>query len=361
MAKNKPTLPASRTSLKTKKGDNNGNSIEKKLNTTKTANKENGKMVASSSKTANTKGGVSKSAAEATKSSVPKLGTLKSPLRIFQIYYAPWQKDLLDPSYAAIDNSDLKSDLAEFLILDKLSKSEYVKDAKLWGALSWRFTERTGMTSADWVKAIENNRGKDVYYCDPLPINEALFHNVWLQGETTHPNFLVITQAFFKAAGLPEDHLIKIAPTEEFAAANYFVGSPKFWALYIPWINNTLAIANKKMPPKLRDMMHSKIMEGPHKGMTYVPFILERLFSVFMKTAGKNLTHFKISLPAVENQLNVHLKLLREVKNLSHNTKSAWMAAVWVNYRNLYFMQTNGKDWCAKYLRRITPTDVTFL
>lgn len=348
MAKNKPTPPASSPNLKTK------------TDATKTTNKEKGKMVAGSSKTANSKGDVNQAAAETTKSNVPKLGTLKSPLRIFQIYYAPWQKDLLDPNYAAIDNSDVKSDLAEFLILEKLSKSEYIKDAKLWGALSWRFTERTGMTSADWVKAIENNRGKDVYYCDPLPINEALFHNVWLQGATTHPNFLAITQAFFKAAGLPEDHLIKIAPTEDFAAANYFVGSPKFWSIYIPWINQVLATANKKMPPKLRDLMHSKISEGPHKSITYVPFILERLFTVFMKTAGKDLTHFKIALPAVENQLNVHLKLLREVKNLSHNTKSAWMAAVWVNYRNLYLMQTNGKDWCAKYLRSITPADVKF-
>lgn len=291
---------------------------------------------------------------------ITQAGSLQSPLRIFQIYYEPWQKDLLDPNYAAIDNSDLKSELAEFLILDKLSKSDYVKGAQLWGALSWRFTERTGMTSADWIRAIENNRGKDVYYCDPMPINEALFHNLWLQGETTHPQFLDLTKAFFKATELPEEYLTSIASSEEFATANYFVGSPKFWSAYLPWVTNVLAAANKKMAPKLRDLMHSKMTEGPHKGLSYVPFILERLFPVFLKTAGKDLSHTKILLPAVENQLNVHLKLLREVKNLAHNTKSAWLAAVWVNYRNLYFMQTNGKDWCSKYLRSITPTDIKF-
>ena len=353
MAKNKPFPSASRPSVQTKTSANEGKPTEKKLKAPESS-------IAAKSKAQNTKADSNRKKTADSKSSVAKLGTIKSPLRIFQVYYAPWQKDLLDPNYAAIDNSDIKSDLAEFLILEKLSKTDYIKDAKLWGALSWRFTERTGMTSADWIKAIENNRGKDVYYCDPLPINEALFHNVWLQGETTHPNLLVIAQAFFKAAGLPEDQLTKIAPAEEFSAANYFVGSPKFWSLYIPWINKTLALANKKMPPKLRDLMHSRITEGPHKGMSYVPFILERLFSVFMKTAGKDLAHFKIPLPAVENQLNVHLKLLREVKNLSHNTKSAWLAAVWVNYRNLYFMQTNGKDWCNKNLRSVTPTDVSF-
>jgi hypothetical protein len=87
--------------------------------------------------------------------------------------------------------------MAEFLILERLAKSEYVKGAKLWGALSWRFTERTGMSSSDLIKAIEANRGKDVYYCDPSPLNEALFHNLWLQGETVHPQFLRSMHSLF--------------------------------------------------------------------------------------------------------------------------------------------------------------------
>ena len=290
----------------------------------------------------------------------PILGSVQSPLRIFQIYYEPWQRDLLDPQFAAIDNGEQNSEMAEFLILERLAKSDYVKGAKLWGALSWRFTERTGMTSADWVKAIEANRGNDVYYCDPSPLNEALFHNLWLQGETVHPQFLGLCLAFFKATGLPEEELTTILPPDKFTSSNYFVGSPQFWELYLPWISQLLATANKKLPPKVRDLLHAKMADGPHKGLTYVPFILERLFPIFMKTAGKKLHYQKIALPALDNQLNVHLRLLREVKNLAHSTKSPWMAAVWVNYRNLYLMQTNGKDWCAKYLRNITPTDIKF-
>jgi hypothetical protein len=114
------------------------------------------------------------------------------------------------------------------------------------------------------------------------------------------------------------------------------------------------------MPPKERDLMHTKAAEGAHKGVSLMPFILERLFPVFMKTAGKDLSYKKIPLPALDAQLNVHLRLLREAKNLAHSSKSAWLAALWVNYRNLYFIQTNGKDWCAKNLRRITPLDIKF-
>jgi len=140
------------------------------------------------------------------------------------------------------------------------------------------------------------------------------------------------------------------------------VATPKFWQSYLPWVNQVLSLANKKLPPNIRDLMHSKMADDRdlHKGATYVPFIVERLYPVFMKTAGKDLSYKKIALPALDAQLNVHLKLLREAKNLAHSSKSAWLGALWVNYRNLYFIQTKGKEWCTKYLRTITPTDIKF-
>ena len=288
--------------------------------------------------------------------------SLQAPLRIFQIYYEGWQRELLDPNFIALDNGKTSSELMEFAVFERLAKSDYVKGAQLWGALSWRFTERTGMSGADWVKAIHDHPGADVYFCDPVPYNEALFHNFWLQGETAHPQFFALCQAVFKAAGLPEEDLTSISPSDQFSASNYFVATPRFWQTYLAWINQVLSAANKKLPPNIRDMMHSKMADDRdlHKGATYVPFIVERLFPVFMKTAGKGLKGFKIPLPERERELNVHLKLLREMKDVAHRTKSAWLAACWVNYRNLYLTQTKGKEWCTKYLRTITPTEIKF-
>ena len=181
-------------------------------------------------------------------------GSLQSSLRLFQIYYEPWQKELLDPNFAALDNSKNKSELMEFSVFEQLSKSDYVKGAELWGALSWRFTEKTGMSGADWVKNIQANPGCDIYYCDPYPVNEALFHNMWTHGETCHPQFLALCQAIFQVAGLPAEELTSVSPSNEFSAANYFVGSPKFWAAYLPWVAGILSAANKKLPPKVRPL-----------------------------------------------------------------------------------------------------------
>ncbi len=289
-------------------------------------------------------------------------GSLQSPIRIFQIYYESWQRELLDPNFAALDNSKSRSELLEFAVFEQLAKSEHVKGATLWGALSWRFSEKTGMTGADWVKAIQSNPGADVYYCNPFPHNEALFHNYWLQGETAHPHFVALSRGVFQVADLPAEMITSLASSEQFSSANCFVATPKFWAAYLPWINQVMSMANKKLPPKVRDLLHSSQADARdlHKGATYVPFIVERLFPVFMQTAGKGLKGFKIVLPERERELNVHLKLLREMKDVAIRTKSAWLAACWVNYRNLYLTQTNSKEWCKKYLPLITPTEIKF-
>ncbi len=287
---------------------------------------------------------------------------LNSPIRIFQIYFESWQRELLDPAFYPLDNSRGTSELLEFNVFEQLQKNAATQGATLWGALSWRFGEKTGMQGAEWVKQIVDHPGHDVYYCNPHPMNEALFHNMWLQGETTHPRFLEVVGAFFKAAGLDDKELTSIQPSTGFSAANYFVGSPAFWTRYIQFIKKTLVAADRSMPPDLRDLLHSRMADDRnlHAGATYVPFIVERLFAVFMRTEGKELKAYKIALPERERELNVHLKLLREMKDVAHRTKSAWLAACWVNYRNLYFSQTSGKAWCDKYLKAVTPTEVHF-
>ena len=288
---------------------------------------------------------------------------LNSPIRIFQIYFEGWQRELLDPAFYPLDNSRGSSELMEFAVFDQLQKNAATQGATLWGALSWRFGEKTGMLGSDWVKQIVDHPGYDVYFCNPHTHNEAIFHNMWLQGETSHPNFLEITKAFFQAAGLDEKEITAVHPSSIYSSANYFVATPNFWARFIPFVRKVLVTADKKLPPAVRDVLHSKVADdkGLHGGATYVPFIVERLFGLFMRTEGKDLKGYKIALPERERELNVHLKLLREMKDVAHRTQSAWLAACWVNYRNLYLSQTNTKAWCDQYLRAITPTEVRFV
>ncbi len=283
-------------------------------------------------------------------------------IRIFQIYYEDWQKELLDPSFSPLNNSAVKAEKMEFDVFERLSRSRDVKKATLWGALSWRYREKTGMHGAHLLKIIAANPGADIYYCNPHVHNEALFHNMWLQGETAHPHFLKLSMAFFSATGLDVQELNTITASSAWSAANYFVGSKAFWSKYIPFVRQLLIAAEKKLSDEMRALLHAETADGKglHSGSTYVPFIVERLFPLFMQREGKSLKAFKIVLPERERELNVHLKLLRDMKDVAHRTRSPWLAACWVNYRNLYLSQSYGKAWCQRYLRTITPTEIQF-
>jgi hypothetical protein len=295
-------------------------------------------------------------------SAVAVANDLKTPLRIFQVYYEGWQRDLLDPNFTGLDNSKSTAEAKEFSVYEQLLSSQHVKDVELWGALSWRFTEMTGLTGKDLIKAIQARPGNDIYFCNPYPQNEALYSNGWQQGETAHPQFLAMAKAIFQVTGLPLEELTSISSPELFSSTNFMVGTPRFWNAYLPWVKEVMSQANKKLPPMVRDLMHSKLADdqGLHNGATYVPFIVERLFPIFMKTRGQTLRSYKVPVPEREKELNVHLKLLREMKNVAYNSRSAWLGVCWVNYRNLYFAQVNGKDWCNKNLKAITPTDIKF-
>lgn len=287
---------------------------------------------------------------------------LNSPIRIFQIYFEGWQRELLDPAFYPLDNSRSTSELMEFNVFEQLQRNAATQGAALWGALSWRFAEKTGMQGAELVKQIVDHPGYDVYFCNPHPYNEALYHNMWVQGEVSHPQFLDLARQFYTAAGLDDKELRTIESSGNYSAANYFVASPKFWDLFIPFVKRVLVTADKALDSKVRDLLHSKVADdkGLHAGATYIPFLVERLFTTFMRSDGKGLKSFKVALPERERELNVHLKLLREMKDVAHRTQSAWLAACWVNYRNLYMSQTNGKEWCEKYLRAITPNEIKF-
>jgi len=287
---------------------------------------------------------------------------LNSPIRIFQIYFESWQRELLDPAFYPLDNGRSTSELMEFNVFEQLQRNAATQGVALWGALSWRFTEKTGMQGSELVKQIVEHPDYDVYFCNPHPYNEALYHNMWVQGEVSHPQFLELARLFYAAAGLDDKELKTIEASGSFTAANYFVASPKFWDLFIPFVKRVLVAADKALDPRVRDRLHSRVADdkGLHAGATYVPFIVERLFTTFMRSEGKGLRSYKVALPERERELNVHLKLLREMKDVAHRTQSAWLAACWVNYRNLYMSQTNGKEWCEKYLRAITPIEIKF-
>lgn len=289
-------------------------------------------------------------------------GPAAGPLRIFQIHYADWHRPLLDPAFVPFDNCGVPDELLEFAVFENLAGSDRTDGATLWGALSWRFAEKTGMSGAELITAIEAAPGHDVYYCNPFPDLEALYHNLWVQGETTHQDFLSLVRPLLAAAGVAAEETMLVEPSTGFSTANYFIGSPAFWAAYIPFVRRIIAAVDRDLTPAVQAALHSTAGDarGVHGGATYLPFIVERLFPLFMRTDGAALSAHKVALPTAEAAMDVHLVMLRDLKDAAWRTRSPWLAACWANYRSLYLKQHHGKAWCGKFLRAITPTDIRF-
>lgn len=275
----------------------------------------------------------------------------------YQIFYKPDQRSALDPLAVPFNNEGHRSLLLEFDVFQRLAAET---PAELWGAVSWKFTQKTGLTLADLQAQIARQPNADVYYCNPFPETEAFYHNLWLQGETCHPDFLALSRKFFVAAGLPETHLSMLLPSRFYSATNYFVGTPRFWQSYIEFIRRCLHQAEANMAPADWDRITSSEadMKQMHAGACYLPFIVERLFSVWL------LTHqgFKAVKYAVRpvKQENGNVTVLRALKDRAAAEQSNLLGVSWANYRNLYLAELHGKSWARKYLPVVTPTKLVF-
>jgi hypothetical protein len=287
----------------------------------------------------------------------------REDIKIFQIYYQPEQQSLLDSEFIAYDNSGNSSRLFEFAVFTKLAQSSEIRSAKLWGALSWKFGKKAGISGRELKDEIIAHPGYDAYYCNPYPENEALYHNMWLQGELAHPNFMPLCAEIFEVAGLPAELLTSVQPSSEFAAANYFVANQNFWRAYIGFISRLLISADKKLSPTARRIFYSSTADkfGAHAEASYIPFLVERLFTVFLLVEGEKFKTLKLNIPGREKKENVHLKLLTEMKDLACRKRSLWLAACWINYRNLYLSKIYGDGWSKQHLKQITPASITFM
>lgn len=284
--------------------------------------------------------------------------------KIYQIYYREEQKKRLDPVFTPYDNAGDDHALLEFNVFRKIFQSGEVGQTLLWGAVSWKFKEKTGMSGGELLKFIDAHPGYDVYYCNPYPQFEALYHNYWVHGETAHPNFLQLSRAIFDIAGLPVAMMTAMQPGSAFAATNYIVAKQAFWEGYFAFIEGIVEKIHAHAPTTILDKLYSSEadMKGAHAGSGYLPFVIERLFSVFLMTeVGQGIRAIKYPVPGKEAKLNIHLKHLREMKDAACRHRSPWLGSCWVNYRNLYLADQHDKVWLNKYLMLVTPREIRFL
>lgn len=275
----------------------------------------------------------------------------------YQIHYRPEQRAHLDPLACPFDNTGVAHPLLEFNVFERLHAQN---PGALWGALSWKFTQKTGLTLADLQAYIAAHPGADVYFCNPFPETEAYYHNLWQQGQTCHPQFLPLCERFFQAAGLDTRHLVELLPAARYAATNYFVGTPAFWSSYLTFVRAALTQAEANMAPADWSRLRSSAADakGAHAGACYLPFIVERLFSLWLQQpTGLRAAKYPVQPKTVELS---HVTVLRALKERAIQDRSNLLAVGWANYRNLHLADRYGAAWARAVLPAVTPTRLVF-
>ena len=287
---------------------------------------------------------------------------MNDSLQIWQIFFQNEQIQRLDSAFTPLDNRHSAAETHEFAVFQQLLNSGTVTQCGAWGALSWKFHEKTGMLGQTLMDMVRQSPDVDVFYMNPFPHIEGLFASPWWHGEVAHPEFLDIAEAFFVAAGLDAGDLQRLTHSCEFSMCNYFVGRPKFWQRYVPFVEETLALAETNMPVNLREKMHSEAADWNkiHHASSYVPFIVERLFTVFLRTQGPNLRVQKIPSPLGEAHMTAALSELRELKDVAALTQSHRILQMWQTKRAAYFQKTHSMQWCERYLDRLLASSVTW-
>lgn len=267
-------------------------------------------------------------------------------VRVFQIYFKPDQLHQLEPEFVPYDNSLGDFAMLEYAVFRKLYKSEATQDAKLWGAVSWRFREKAMVNATDLFNIIEANPGYDLYFMNPEPQIEGLYENLWVQGSTAHPNFIPLVEQLFDAVGMDKRIVSAYRHTRIMAAANYFVGSARFWDAYIQFIDDFLAKAEKNASPELLTALKNTNADprNLHAGANYFPFIIERLLTEFIIMQSGKLACFKIELGNKKARLPAQAQDLEWLKNQALEQKDDKLLRIWSNYRGLYFKSLYGNS-----------------
>lgn len=296
--------------------------------------------------------------------STPKPSAASAPtLRLFQWHVGTPDLAQLDPAFEPLELKPDQSAYPEITLHARIQRDASLRENVLWGVLPAHFTEATGLSGTDLRNLIEANPGYDLYFCHPRPELEAVYHNLWLEGAGSYPDFALLAREFLKASGLGVELIEAVTPSRLFGSGQFIVATPQFWEAYLDFVQGTLTTANQKLNKTARAMLNTEWRsdEPGSAPATYLRLVLDRLFSTFLMLPGnEDWKALKYAVPVREPKLDVHLRLLREMKDLAIAQNSYWEAACWVNYRNLYLMQVQPREWLEQNLASVTPQTLRF-
>lgn len=202
-------------------------------------------------------------------------------IRIHQIYYREDQREFLDQGFIPRNNlKNPRPELAELWVILKILRNPLRRRAALTGFFSWKFRQKTGLSSRDVRDFIASHPGGDCYVFNPLTLQTALFASVWEQGERWHPGTTGHGSHLLRACGIEADLDGYVDGFSTTAYCNYLVGSPPFWKAYLALMRKVTAVLDRNRRVKVGPWQTTT---HDHREYHFIPFLIERFFGVVVR------------------------------------------------------------------------------
>jgi hypothetical protein len=211
---------------------------------------------------------------------------LKTKLQIHQIYFREEQLSKLEPLFSPYFKPELEEpEWREYWTFLKNHKKAIASNGYT-GYVSWKFTAKSGVSAAKFIRFILDNPGYDVYFLNPFPLDAVLFQSIWKHGEYYHPGLTEISQTIMDKAGYKINLQQFVNSPQLTAYSNYWVGNSKFWRQYIAFTRPLAEYIRNNLNAQERAYIFS--IADPVSKCSHIPFIMERLFTTLL-VLDKNL------------------------------------------------------------------------
>lgn len=258
--------------------------------------------------------------------------------KIFQLYFKDDLKEHLDPAFTPMSNVDNpRPHLREWCKWDREHEAILEQNLDLWGYVSWKFKQKTGLTGEQAFEFIHSNPGYDVYLFNPCIVNEALFANSWEQGDIHHPNISGIGNSFLSKMGY-EDEDVKslLLDRNKTVFANYVVGNRKFWTEFMAFSRSMFTEAEKD-PVFETQVFGAGLSNYAHdSSLPNFTFLIERLIPTFLELKQFNSIGYTYTTDTVLEKYKPYFADIMSLSNLKiaiNDTERDDLYDIWNHFR----------------------------
>lgn len=249
-----------------------------------------------------------------------------TPVRVHVAYYRAEQREGLDSLESRLFKPwDVRFNLGSRLLefdLFKVLLEKSPAHRKYWGVFSWKFLRKSGFEPQYVARQIDRGvrNGADVIVLNPAVASNALFRNVFEQGQTCGHAFMTTVA---KATGL-EKFVDTLMRHDTFAMSSYVVGTRGFWTEYVNFVEAYLEGAQELVD---RSPTFDRIFLGSagywrDPSFDYRPFMVERLLQVFLHLRRPKVHYIEPDDALFERKFREGAGLIRELYRLKKASAS---------------------------------------